>query len=1081
MKYAIGLDCGIASVGSAVMELDANDEPARIIKLGSRVFDKAENPQTGASLALPRREARGLRRRLRRHTHRIQRIKSLLVREGVITLEQSDTLFCGKLDDIYMLRTKALDEPLTNLEFARVLIHLAQRRGFRSNRKSDAKDKEAGKLLLAVSDNQILMQEKDYRTVGEMFFKDAVYAENKRNKADEYKATVSRAMVEAEMKLIFKKQREYGVSFAGESLENEYLCIALSQRSFSEGPGEGSPYGGNQVEKMIGKCTLIEGEKRAAKSTYSFQLFNLLQKINHIRLITDAGESTPLNETQRKAVFDLCHKSPSVNYAKIRKELEIPATYKFSSLSYGTNDIEAVEKKAKFDYLKAYHQIRKALDKLKKGYITSLSTAALNDIGYAFNVYKNDSEIKNNLLEKGIEPIVINTLIENLSSFSGFGHISVKACDMLIPFLEKGLTYDKACESAGLDFRAHSGMEKGTLLPANAPELEDITNPVVRRAVSQTIKVVNAIIQEQGGSPAYINIELARELSKTFEERNAITKRQNENHSANEKVIERLKNEFHVFDPTGMDIVKFKLYLEQDGIDPYTQTAIELDRLFDYGYVDVDHIIPYSISFDDSYANKVLTFSAQNRQKGNRLPLQYLSGKSADDFKVWVNNNVKNYNKRKNLLKEKLTEESEFKTRNLNDTKYLSRFLLNYINGYLAFDAYKGRKKHVTAVNGAVTGYMRKRWGITKIREDGDLHHAVDAAVIACITDSLIQRVSKYSKYKELQYSGTVAVDSATGEVVDIFPLPYPCFRKELEIRTMNDPRGMLLKEPLPNYTAEDIERVNPAFVSRMPNHKVTGPAHKETIRSGKKEGVTISKVPLTKLKLDKTGEEIAGYYNKQSDLLLYHALLERLKQFGGNGEKAFENIEFHKPKADGSEGPIVRKVKIEEKSSLNVKARGEQGVADNGSMVRIDVFFVEGEGYYFVPIYVADTVKKELPNRACVQGKTYEEWKEMDESDFLFSLYPNDLIKVTAKKNIKMAVNLKGSSLPKEHFTNDDYFYYVKAGISTASITVENHDGAYIVASLGIKSLLKIEKYQVDAIGNIHRVHREKRMGFVK
>ena len=94
---------------SAVMELDANDEPARIIKLGSRVFDKAKNPQTGASLALPRREARGLRRRLRRHTHRIQRIKSLLVREGVITLEQSDTLFCGKLDDIYMLRTKALD------------------------------------------------------------------------------------------------------------------------------------------------------------------------------------------------------------------------------------------------------------------------------------------------------------------------------------------------------------------------------------------------------------------------------------------------------------------------------------------------------------------------------------------------------------------------------------------------------------------------------------------------------------------------------------------------------------------------------------------------------------------------------------------------------------------------------------------------------------------------------------------------------------------------------------------------------------------------------------------------------------
>ena len=493
MKYAIGLDCGVASVGFAVMELDMNDEPARIIKLGSRVFDKAENPQTGASLALPRREARGMRRRIRRHTHRLQRIRALLVRENILSAEELENLFSGQLEDIYYLRTKALDESLTNREFARVLIHLAQRRGFKSNRKSDANDKEAGKLLSAVSENQILMQQKEYRSVGEMFYKDAHYSQTKRNKADEYKATVSRAMIEDEIHLIFEAQRECGNAFAAEKIEKEYLSIVLSQRSFSEGPGENSPYAGNQIEKMIGNCTLLEGEKRAAKSSYSFQLFSLWQKINNIKLIAENAESISLTDAQRNAIFALCHKSPSVTFEKIRKELEIPSTYRFNALSYGENDAAAVEKKAKFDYLKAYHQIRKALDKMKKGFISTLSRSELNSIGYAFNVFKNDDEIRDYLQGAGIRQEVIDTLVEHISAFSGFGHVSIKACDMLIPFLEQGLTYDKACESAGIDFKARSGLEKSLLLPPRSYELEDITNPVVRRAVSQTIKVIICI------------------------------------------------------------------------------------------------------------------------------------------------------------------------------------------------------------------------------------------------------------------------------------------------------------------------------------------------------------------------------------------------------------------------------------------------------------------------------------------------------------------------------------------------------------------------------------------------------------
>ncbi len=1083
MKYSIGLDCGIASVGYAVMELDPNDEPCRIIRLGSRVFDKAEHPKDGSSLALPRREARGTRRRIRRHQHRLERIRYMLLNERILTQDELDNLFKGQISDIYELRCKALDNSVSNTEFARILIHIAQRRGFKSNRKSDAKDKEAGKLLTAVSENQIRMDSNNYRTVGEMFFKDPAYCEFKRNKGEAYKATVSRAMVENEIHLIFEAQRGFKNAFASSDVEEKYIGIVLSQRPFDLGPGEGSPYSGNQIEKMIGECTLLKGEKRAAKATYSFQLFSLWQKINHIRLTKASGETYLLSDAERKAVFDLCHKSPSVTYEKIRKALDISDEYYFNSLRYDDKDADEIEKKEKFEYLKYYHQIRKVLDKLKKDYINSLSVAEIDAIGHAFTVYKNDEDILSHLNKNGIEKEAADLLIENISSFSKFGHISVKACNMLIPFFEKGMTYDKTCESAGLDFKGHSGGDKELLLPAVAPEFENITNPVVRRAVSQTVKVTNAIIREQGHSPAYVNIELARELSKTFEERNDIEKKNRENRAVNDRVKTRLEEEFNVHNPTGMDIMKLKLYDEQNGVDPYTQKHFDVSRLFEAGYVDVDHIVPYSISFDDSYNNKVLTFSSENRQKGNRLPLQYLSGKARDDFMVWVSSAFRNSNKRNNLLKEKIDDEKTFKSRNLNDTKYLSRVLFNYFNDHLAFEDYKNRKKHVRTVSGAVTGYMRKRWGIVKIREDGDLHHALDAAVIACVTDGMIRRVTDYSKKKEIRYAdyadGSIVVDKE-GEVLDTFPLPYPNFRKELEIRTLNDPQRVLQEQPLSNYTPFDVFNVKPCFVSRAPRHKVTGAAHKDTIRSGKEDGFVISKVPLSKLTLDKDGK-IKDYYDPGSDRLLYSALVDRLKAYGGNGKKAFEGIEFHKPKADGSEGPVVKKVKLIEKSTLNVHVRGEKGVADNGSMVRIDIFYVEDEGYYFVPIYVSDTVKPQLPSKACVASKPYSEWKDMKDDDFVFSLYPNDLIKVKAKKSMTMSVNIEGSTLAPNIFVNDAFFYFVKAGISGAAITVENHDGSYIINSLGIKTLVSIEKYTVDPLGNISAVKKEPRRGFDK
>lgn len=1085
MAYGIGLDIGIGSVGYATVALNEKDEPCGILRMGCRIFDAAEHPKTGASLAAPRREARSARRRLRRHRHRLERIRNLLIAADLISAEGMATLYDGKIENIYALRSRALDERISDAELCRVLIHLAQRRGFKSNRKSDASDKEAGKLLSAVSENDRRMKENGYRTVGEMLYKDALFAEHKRNKSENYLSTVTRAAVEAEARLILDTQAEKGNVKVTAGFKESYLNILLSQRAFDEGPGGNSPYGGNQIEKMIGFCTFEKEKPRAPKASYSFEYFQLLQKVNHIRLLSDDG-SEPLTDAQRKAIIALAHKSPDVSFEKIRKELSLSDKVRFNGVSYRDN-VEEAEKKQKLGCMKAYHEMRKALDKVSKGRITAITIPQRNEIAYALTVFKTDDKITDRLQTAGLEREDIDQLLQ-MKGFSKFGHLSVEACDRIIPYLEQGMNYNDACIAAGYAFRGHDGEERSRFLPAQTSEMERITSPVVRRAVAQSIKVINAIIREMNEeSPTYVKIELAREMSKDFSERSKIKKENEKNAETNERTMQELHDTFGIMNPTGQDLIKYRLYKEQNGVDPYTQKPFVLDYLFDAGYADVDHIVPYSISFDDRFCNKVLTFASVNRkEKGNRLPLQFLTGERRDSFIEYVKTNVRDYRKQRLLLKERITEEDRrsFRERNLQDTKTMSVFLYNYINDNLSFNSFKtGRKRHVTAVNGAITSYLRKRWGVNKVREDGDLHHAMDALVVSCTTDGMIQRLSRYSELHESEYlqteDGSIRIDPQTGELLEKFPYPWACFRQEWTARISDDPQTTLRALSLKEYQGLSIDKVQPIFVSRMPKHKVTGAAHKDTIKSSKEldEGIVIVKRPLTDLKLDKDGE-IENYYDPNSDRLLYDALKTRLITFNGNAAKAFEQP-FYKPKHDGTPGPLVKKVKLYEKTSLTVPVHNGQAVADNDSMVRIDIFRVENDGYYMVPIYVADTKKPELPNRAVVAGKPYSEWKEMRDEDFLFSLYPSDLVLIRHRKGVKLTLTNSGSTLKKERLISCGFMYYVKASISTGAMTVETHDRTYEVKSLGIKTLDLLEKYQVDVLGNISKVRKETRQAF--
>mgnify|MGYP000332109164 FL=1 len=735
----------------------------------------------------------------------------------------------------------------------------------------------------------------------------------------------------------------------------------------------------------------------------------------------------------------------------------------------GEQTAEACEKKEKITALPCYHKMRKALNTLRKDHIRNISREQLDAAGAALTNPENEDKLREALKQAEFEPLEIEALL-TLPSFAGYGHISVKACRKLIPYLEQGMNYNDACQAAGYDFQGRQNGEKAQFLPASTEEMEDITSPVVRRAVAQTIKVVNAIIREQGESPVSIHLELAREMNKNFQQRSELDKAMRDNSAENERLMKELNELFPGRTVTGQDLVKYRLWKEQNEICAYSLEKLDLTRVItEPGYAEVDHIVPYSISFDDRRTNKVLVLASENRQKGNRLPLQYLQGKRRDDFIVYTKANVKNFRKRQNLLKERLSEEDGkgYIQRNLQDTQYIAAFMLNYIRNHLAFaDCSGAGKRRVVAVNGAVTAFLRKRWGLSKVRADGDLHHAADAAVIACTTQGMIKRVSDFCKRAE-----TTAVRN------EHFPEPWPHFRDELTQRLSACPQENLMQINPVYYATVDISSIQPVFVSRMPRHKVTGAAHEETIRSQVNEQYTAVRKSITELSLDKDGK-IKDYFNPSSDTLLYEALKKRLTEFGGNAKKAFAEP-FYKPRADGTPGAQVRKVKVVAKMNNTIPVRSGGGVAKGGDMIRIDVYYVPGDGYYWVPIYVADTVKETLPNKAVVRDKTMEEWKEMKEDDFLFSLYSNDLILVERDKPICFSLMHEDSTLPKKYETKKELVYYKYGNISNAAIKVETHNGAYVFEGMTFGTVRKIQKYQVDILGNYVPVKKEKRQTF--
>lgn len=1119
--YRLGLDVGIKSVGWCVLECDENGEPIQINALNSRIFDAAEQPKTGASLAEPRRNARGLRRRIRRKSFRLERIRKLFSENGIELFETQDDLICLKDEyknlDVVKLRSDALDKKLTEAEFARVLYSLARHRGFKSNKREGAKDSDEGKLLSSIRESEEEMRESGMRTRGEQLYKKYLM-EGKpvHNKGGDYSMCVSRDILVKEIELLFEKQKEFGNNFATDENKEKYLDIFLSQRNFDEGPGKGSQYTGSHDVK---KCEIYRDEDVAAKGTYTSEWATIYQKINNLSIIC-GGDRRRLSNEERQIAVELAKKVEKVTYKAFRKAIKLDDDYRFSALNYSEkkksdkkknegesksdvveiNDVVdslACEDKGEFITAKNSNKIVKALnDNLKS------DIELIDEIAEICTKYKSENLFRSAIAEsKIIGGRLDEETIEKLSKIDmkGYGHLSLHVLREILPYLEEGIVYSDAMQKAGHNHSEHN-FEKQKFL--GTKEVYDaiggVTSPVVKRALSQTVKVIDAVIR-QYGSPYAINIELARDMSMTKDERDKLKKENDARAAKNEAIRENIAKLNAM--PNSTNVLKYKLYEEQDHKCAYSMETLDINHLFEDGYYEIDHIIPYSRSFDDSFNNKVLVLKRENQNKRNSTPVEYFEriGRDYDEvLAFWKAVYQKRNRKKLEFLQKKEINESEWKNRALNDTRYASRMLANLIKDYLLFDE-KSKDKYgrVETVKGAITSYLRRFWGVQKIREDGDKHHAVDAAIIACVTPKTKNKIERYNQIKESRKMRNGQYVLVDGEICDsdyydknshlVLPYPYKEFINELDARVMDEPVLMQNKLRLLGFNENYLMNAKPFVVSRMTSRKAKGCINEATVFSSKYadnkyptvcdgNNVIVKRTALANLKLDKNGE-INGYFQPEGDAALYNALKQRLVEFGGDAKKAFAPTNPIRKPCKNGQGNIVRTVKTYETyTGGGMILEKNKGIVKNDGMIRVDLYSKDGK-YFGVPVYVADLYRGELPKKAATKRKSKNEWRVMDDTyTFEMSIYKDDLLRIESEDGIelKKKKDVENSAKAPTKTIADDFVYFIGFDRSTVSIEIEDTTGCYFARGVGIqKKIDKITRCEIDVLGNVQEIKK--------
>jgi CRISPR-associated endonuclease Csn1 len=689
---------------------------------------------------------------------------------------------------------------------------------------------------------------------------------------------------------------------------------------------------------LISFCEFEAKHRVAPKSSPVFQLFRMHQNINNIEIKSDLP--IVIDEEVRNAILEILtyngtlkdkdfliglginHKEYKINFEKINGDLTRTNILKIL--------IQAWEKRG--NSTKDLEYPLKKSDALK----------VLDGLGLPSNLLDLDIELGGNDFDKqpyyqlwhvlyslDDDAKVVSALTKNFG-FTGelakamlsvkleanYGSLSAKAMRKIIPHLSDGLIYSEAC---AIPYKTHSKLslsneqndarqlkEKLDLIKKNS-----IRNPVVEKVLNQTINVVNAIIaSEKYGKPDEIRIELARELRASNEEREMMTKSLSENTKLNEEVRNILQKDFNLARVTRNDIIRYKLWQETSGISIYTGKPIPASDLFS-GKYDVDHIIPQSRLFDDSFSNKVLCERELNNEKDNQTAYSFLKQKfSNTDFEQFVLR-VKELSKLKKIKHTKgekllLTNENipdDFIQRQLNETQYISKKAKEILHDIC---------RNIYTTTGSITDKLREDWGLVEIMKELNFskyqiagltyeeqgkngerllkikdwskrndhrHHALDAITIALTKPAYIQYLNNLNANNKGIIQNSLQnkyIERIDGK----WRFKSPIINIRGEVKSLLE--SILISHKAKNkVVTKNINKIKTKSGIKLQSTLTPrGPLHKETIYGEQ----MVYETSLVSVGVNLTEEAIFSVANKKER----EALLSRLHAFENDPKKAF-------------------------------------------------------------------------------------------------------------------------------------------------------------------------------------------------
>ena len=826
-QYRFAFDIGIGSCGWAVVSENETGN-RRIEDAGSRIFDSGEMKEGKDRKSQERRGFRGVRRVLRRRKHRKELLKNYI---RYIQFMSDYEIRCAcesPADKVLLTKVKGLDEKLSKAELLQALLHACNHRGYKDfyevteTDEAESQEEEDEKINQAAADRlDRSFEESHCRTISEYICRyctipgtDRIDYRNRFYK-NENRMIIRRKHVENEVCTILKKQREWYPELTDQKIE-KIMGVIFSQRDFEDGPGDASDkyrrYTG--FLESLGYCRFYPEERRGFRNTALGDVYAAINALSQYRYVhTDTGETKLSQEAAAKMVSYIMKQGSltRTQAAKLLKPLGIAI--------YGSKDVDKTLAKS-FRFLK---EMKKIAEKCQVSWESLLSetdlteyeegkTSLLNQLGTVCSMYqtphRKEEELKK--LHAKWEHVHLSSAFWNAlkrHKFNGTSSVSYHHMADAIEAFLKGDIYGNFQwnKQKQLDEKQESQRER--LLSAKVlMQDEDVKdNPVVLRSINETRKVLNCLIRLYG-SPAEIHVEVADDVARSYLERKRIQKRQRDHEKTRDAIKKKIAEILHCEESEvkGSQIERYKLYMEQEGKCLYSGRELDLEMVLDtqsHAY-EVDHIIPYSLILDNTLANKALVCGNENQAKGQQTPLMYLKGEKKEAFIERVKAEKKRAshpisNKKYDYLmlatlygKEAKEILTGWKSRNINDTRYITKYVVGLIKNHLQF---AGGKARVFGIRGHITSRFRKEWlgkntwGSEEKCRTNYLNHAADAIVLANLSKMDVEIAMDYEKLRQIRrHYGEMSIQydhflkNAAQRIAAFYPITEEAIRKQL-------------------------------------------------------------------------------------------------------------------------------------------------------------------------------------------------------------------------------------------------------------------------------------------------------------